>query len=56
MKLLNFSIKIKVEKRGGVSYLPIKNKIIARVTYVILIILSPIFYYKTIDGFLLKIL
>lgn len=36
------------------GYLPNKNKIIARLTSIVLIILSPIFYYKTIDGIFIE--
>lgn len=32
------------------GYLTIRNKIIVRLISIFLIILSPLFYYKTIDG------
>ena len=36
------------------GYLSIKYKIIARIISCILIILSPVFYYKTIDGIFIE--
>lgn len=41
-------------KKFFFGYLPVRNKIIVRLISIFLIILSPVFYYKTIDGIFIE--